>query len=77
MWKTFKDGVLKACDGVREKKKFRRNREAMQWRNEEVKDIIARKKAAFKDLCRFLSEENKTQYERLRNQTRKIVVRVI
>ena len=40
--------------------------------NEEVKDTIATKKAAFKELCRFPSEENKTQYKRIRNQTRKI-----
>ena len=44
------------------------------WRwNEEVKDTIARKKTAFKKLCRFPSQENMTQYKRLRNQTRKIV----
>ena len=77
MWKTFKDGVLKACDEVCRKKKFRRNRGDMWWWNEEVKDTIARKKAAFKELCRFPSEENKTQYKRLRNQTRKIVERAM
>ena len=33
------------------------------------KDTIARKKVAFKELYRFPSEENKTQYKRLRNQT--------
>ena len=49
----------------------------MWWWNEEVKDTIATKKAAFKELCRFLSEENKTQYKRIRNQTRKIVARAM
>ena len=77
MWKTFKDGVLKACDEVCRMKKFRRDRGDMWWWNEEVKDTIARKKAAFKELCRFPSEENKTQYKRLRNQTRKIVERAM
>ena len=38
---------------------------------------MARKKAAFKELYRFPSEENKTQYKRLRNQTRKIVARAM
>ena len=33
--------------------------------NEEVKDTTARKKAAFKELCRFPSEKNKTQYKGL------------
>ena len=37
-----------------------------RW-NEEVKDTIARKKVAFKELYRFLSEENNTSYKRLRN----------
>ena len=45
----------------------------MWWWNKEVKDIIARKKAAFKELFRFPSEKNKTQYKGIRNQTRKTV----
>ena len=49
----------------------------MWWWNEEVKDIITSKKAAFKDLCRFPFEQNKTQYKRIRNQTRKIVARAM
>ena len=49
----------------------------MWWWIEEVKDTISRKKATFKKLCRFPSEENKTQYKRLRNQTRKIVARAM
>ena len=35
--KTFKDGVLKACDEVCGKKKSRRDRGDMWWWNEEVK----------------------------------------
>ena len=49
----------------------------MWWWNEKVKDTIARKKAAFKELCRFPSDENTTQYKRIRNQTRKIVARAM
>ena len=49
----------------------------MWWWNEEVKDTIAKKKAVFKELCRFQSEKNKTQYKRLRNQTRTIVARAM
>ena len=55
LWKTFKDGVLKACDEVCGTKKSRRDQGDMWWWNEEVKDTIARKKAAFKELCRFPS----------------------
>ena len=67
LWKTFKDGVLKACDEMCEKKKCRRDEGDMWWWNEEVKNTIARKKAAFKELCRFLSAETKTKYKRTRN----------
>ena len=77
MWKTFKDGVPKACDELCVKKKSRRDQGNMWWWNEEVKDTIKRKKAAFKELCRFPSEENMTQYKRIRNQTRKIVARAM
>ena len=77
LWKTFKDDVLKAFDEVCGKKKFRRDREDMWWWNEGVKDIIERKKAVFKELCRFPSKENKTQYKHLRKQTRKIAARAM
>ena len=77
LWKTFNDGLLKACDDVCGKKKSRRDRGDMWWWNEEVKHTIARKKAAFKELCRFPSEENKTQYKRIRNQMRKTVARAM
>ena len=76
LWKTFRDGVLKACDELCGKKS-RRDQEDMWWWNEEVKDTIIRKKAAFKELCKFPSEQNKTQYKRIRNQTRKIVAKAI
>ena len=77
MWETFKDGVLKACDEVCGKKKSRRDRGDM-WRwNEKVKNNTARKKAAFKELYRLSSEENKIEYDCLRNQTRKIVARAV
>ena len=57
LWKTFKDGVLKAFDKVCGKKKSRRDQRDMWWWNEEVKNTITRKKAAFKELCKFLSEK--------------------
>ena len=76
-WKTFKDGALKACDEVCGKKKSRGDRGDMWWGNEEVKNTEARKKAAFKEQCRFPSEENMTQYKRIRNQTRKIFARAM
>ena len=59
------------------KKKSRRDRGDLWYWNEEVKGTIARKKAIFKDLCRFPLEENKTHYKRLRNQTRKIAAKAM
>ena len=59
------------------KKKSRGDRGDMWWWNEEVKDAITKKKTAFKKLCRFPSEENKTKYKRITNQTRKIVARAM
>ena len=49
----------------------------MWWWNEEIKDTIATKKATYKDLCKFPSEENKTQCKRIKNQTRKTVARAM
>ena len=77
LWETFKDGALKACDELCGKKKSRRDQGDMWWWNEEVKDTVTRKEAAFKELCRFPSGEYKTQYKRIRNQTKKIVARVM
>ena len=68
LWKAFKDGVLKVCDEVCKKKSWR-DRGDMWWWNEDIKDTTARKKAEFKELCRFPSEENKAKYICLRNQT--------
>ena len=53
LWKTFKDGFLRASDEVCGMKKSRRDREDMWWWNEEVNGTIARKKATFKELCMF------------------------
>ena len=77
LWNTFKDGVLKACDELCGKKTSRRDKGDMWWWNEEIKDTITRQKAAFKELCRFPSEQNKTQYKHIRNQTRKIVAKAM
>ena len=71
LWKTFKDGVLKACDEVCGRNKSRRDQEDMWWWNEEVKDTIARKKAAFKELLRFLSEENKDSIQTYKKSNEK------
>ena len=41
-----------------------------------MKNIVARKKAAFKELWRFPLKDGKTQYKRIRNETKKVIVRM-
>ena len=71
LWKTFRDGVLKACDELCGKKKSRRDQGDMWWWNEEVKDTITRKKAAFKEVCRFPSEQNKNSIQTYKKSSEK------
>ena len=50
-------------------KKSRRDQVDMWWGNEEVKNTIATKKAAFKELSWFPSEENKIQtFKKIKQQ---------
>ena len=59
------------------KKTSRKDRGDKWWWNEEVKNAIAEKKVAFKELCRSSSEINKTKYKRARNHTRKVVAKAM
>jgi len=47
------------------------------WWNEEVKDAIARKKKAYKELYETGSEKNKLKYRKTRNETKKAVARAM
>ena len=58
LWRSFKDGVLRACDELCGKKRGRRDHTNTQWWNEEVKIAVANKKTAYKVL-KDGSEENK------------------
>jgi len=42
-----------------------------------VKDAIARKKKAYKDMCKLGSEENKLKYRKTRSETKKPVARAM
>ena len=77
LWKTFTDGILKHVMKCVERRSLGEIEETCGWWNEEVKDTIARKKVAFKELCRFQSKENTTQSKSLSNQIRKIVARAM
>jgi len=53
-----------------------RDRGNTWWWNEEVKDAIARKKKAYKELCK-IGSENKLKYRKTRNETKKAVARAM
>ena len=58
MWGHFKDGVLQACDEVCGKME-RRSKGDTRWWNEEVKEVVLRKKEVHKAICQNSTEENK------------------
>ena len=74
---SFKDVVLKSCEKLCGKKKEGPSEEGSTWWNEKVHEAIKRKKNAFREICKIRSEENKDNYKRERNQTRKIVSRAM
>ena len=76
LWNSFKDGVLKACDKVCERKMVKMDRNNMCWWHKGAKDPIAGKKA-FKRLCKILSKENMIRYRKMRNQTRIMIARAM
>ena len=66
---NFKKHVMN-CVG---KKLVRQDGGNTWWSNEEVKDAVAKKKKAFKDLCKDRCEANKMLYKKIRNKTKKVV----
>ena len=73
LWKSF----IKACDELCGKKLVRQDGSNTWWWNEEVKDAVAKKKKAFKDLCKDRCEANKLLYKKIRNRTKKVVASAI
>ena len=77
MWSSFKEGVLKACEEVCGKKKGRRDRGDTWWWNEEVKEVIGKKKEAYKIWCKDRSEGNKARYKSMKNRAKKVVAKAM
>jgi len=44
------------------------------WWNEEVKEVISRKKAAYKDFCKNGSKENDVHYKRMKAEAKRWLV---
>ena len=74
LWKCFKEGVLKACDEVCGKKKGRRDQGDTWWWNKDVKEAIARKKDAHKEMCKSGTE---ARYKNMKNQAKKVVAKAM
>ena len=62
--------VITACAEVCGKTRHRRNRGDSWWWNEDVKEAIARKKDAYKELCKNNTEENKINYKKMKKSAR-------
>ena len=54
----------------------RPNREEWWW-SEEVKEAIARKKDALKEMRKNDTEENKARYKNMKNRAKKVVARAM
>ncbi|XP_068692885.1 uncharacterized protein [Montipora foliosa] len=70
-------GVLKACDEVCGKKKGRRDQGGTWWWNEDVKEAIARKKDAHKEMCKSGTEANKAKYKNMKNRAKKVAAKAM
>ena len=61
LWKCFREGMLKAFDEVCGKTKGRRDQGDRWWWNKDMKEAIARKKDAHKEMCKSGTEANKAR----------------
>ena len=73
--KCFKEGVLKACDEVCGKKKGKRDQGNTWWWNEDVMEVIVRKKDAHKEMRKSGTEATKVRYKNTKNRAKKVVVK--
>ena len=77
LWKCFKEGVLKTCDEVCGKKKGRRDQGDTRWWNEDVKEAIARKQDAHKEMRKSGTKANKARYQNMKNRAKKMVAKAM
>ena len=75
--KCFREGMLKAFDEGCGKKKGRRDQGDTWWWNKDVKEAIARKKDAHKEMCKSRTEANNSRYKNMKNQEKKVVTKAM
>lgn len=76
IWKSFKEGVLQACDETCGTKRGRKSKGDTWWWNEEVKDVVLKKKTAFKAFCVNRCEVTRAYYKSMKRQAKKVIGRV-
>ena len=69
--------MLKAFDEVCGKTKGRRDQGDTWWWNKDVKEAIARKKDAHKEMCKSGTEANKARYKNMKNRAKKVVTKAM
>ena len=55
----------------------RRDQGDTWWWNEDVREAIARKKDAHKQMCKTGTEANKARYNNIKNQAKKVEVKAM
>jgi len=73
LWKSFRDGLLQACDEVCGRKIRRRDQGDTWWWNKDVKEAILNKKAAYKELCKNDNGNNKAIYKKMKKQAKNVI----
>ena len=69
--------MLKAFDEVCGKMKGRRDQGDTWWWNKDVKEAIARKKDAHKEMCKSGAEANKARFKNIKNRAKKVVTKAM
>ena len=77
LWIGFRAGMLKSFDEVCGKTKGRRDQGDTWWWNKDVREAIARKKDAHKEMCKSGTEGNKARYRNIKNWAEKVVARCL
>ena len=67
LWRHIKDGALVACDDVCWENRGGSKGDTWWW-NEEVKEVVTRKKEAHAEMCQNSAEKNKRRYKSMKNK---------
>ena len=69
--------TITTCDEVCGKTRGKSIHGGTWWWNDQVKEAIARKKDAYKELCKNGTDENKARYKNMKNRAKKMVAKAM